>query len=64
MGGSALLIVGSGVSYLIDKDKFSPELLIAAVGLGGVGYLLSKVGAKGTVIGRKGYALQYMDVTP
>ena len=64
MGGSALLIVESGVSYLMDEDKFSPELLIAAVGLGGVGYLLSKVGAKGTVIGRKGYALQYMDVTP
>ncbi|RYG32880.1 MAG: hypothetical protein EOO01_33770 [Chitinophagaceae bacterium] len=64
MGGSALLIVASGVSYLIDKDKFSPELLLASVGLGGVGYLMSKAGSKGIVIGKKGYSLQYMDVTP
>ncbi|RYG53909.1 MAG: hypothetical protein EOO01_03060 [Chitinophagaceae bacterium] len=64
MGGAALLVVGSGVSYLIDKDKFSPELLLAAVGLGGVGYLMSRAGSKGIVIGKKGYSLQYMDVTP
>ena len=64
MGGSALLIVASGVSYLADRDKFSPELLWVSVGLGGVGYLLSKAGSKGTVIGKKGYALQYIDATP
>lgn len=64
VGGAILLTLASGVSYLVDKDKFSPELLLAAIGLGGVGYFMSKVGSKGIVIGKKGYYLQYMDVTP
>ncbi len=64
VGGAILLTVASGISYLVDKDKFSPELLLAAIGLGGVGYLMSTAGSKGIVIGRRGYSLQYMDVTP
>ena len=59
MGGGALLTLASGVSYLADKEKFSPGLLAAAVGLGGLGYLMNKSSGKGMVIGKK-YTLQYM----
>jgi len=59
MGGGALLTVASGVSYLADKEKFSPGLLAAAVGLGGLGYLMNRSSGKGMLIGKK-YRLQYM----
>ncbi|RYY48802.1 MAG: hypothetical protein EOO06_09095 [Chitinophagaceae bacterium] len=59
MGGGTLLTLASGVSYLADKEKFSPGLLAAAVGLGGLGYLMNKSASKGMVIGNK-YRLQYM----
>jgi hypothetical protein len=59
MGGGILLTVASGVVYLADNKKFSPELLIAAVGLTGVGYLLSRQAGKGMVIGKK-YSLLYV----
>lgn len=62
MGGSVLLILGSGVVYLADRDKFSPELLIGSAILGGVGFLLTKIGSKGIVIGKRGYRLQYMPI--
>ena len=59
MGGGALLTIASGVSYLADKEKFSPGLLAAAVGLGGLGYLMNSSAGKGMVVGKK-YRLQYM----
>lgn len=62
MGGGALLTLASGVSYLADRDKFSPQLLGAALGLGGLGYLMSTTGRKGIIIGRK-YTLHYMNMT-
>lgn len=62
MGGGILLTVASGVVYLADNNKFSPELLVAAVGLTGVGYLLSKQTGKGMVIGKK-YSLLYVKAT-
>ncbi len=61
MGGGVLLTLASGVSYIADKDKFSPELLGAAIALGGLGYLISTSGKKGIVIGKK-YSLQYMEM--
>jgi hypothetical protein len=61
MGGGALLTVASGVSYLADKDKFSPGLLAAAVGLGGLGYLMNRSAGKGMVVGKK-YRVQYMNM--
>lgn len=63
MGGGILLTLASGVSYIADKDKFSPELLAAAVGLGGIGYLLSKAGSKGIVVGKKHYTIEYIHVS-
>lgn len=59
MGGGTLLTLASGVSYLADKEKFSPGLLGAAVGLGGLGFLMSKSGNRGMLIGKK-YRIQYM----
>ncbi len=59
MGGGILLTLASGVSYVADKEKFSPELLGAALALGGLGYLMSTSGKNGIVIGKK-YSLQYM----
>lgn len=61
-GGGVLLTLASGVSFLANKDKFSPELLIAAVVLGTAGYFMSRSGSKGMVIGKK-YQLQYMKMT-
>jgi hypothetical protein len=63
MGGSALLLLGSGVSYLADRDKFSPALLGAAAGLGLVGYLLTRLQTTNFVIGKK-YSLHYIAVKP
>jgi hypothetical protein len=62
MGGGLLLTVASGVVYLADNKKFSPELLAASVGLFGVGYLLSRSGGKGMIIGKK-YSLVYIKAT-
>lgn len=59
LGGGILLTLASGVSYIADKDKFSPELLGAALALGGLGYLMSTSRKNGIVIGRK-YSLEYM----
>ena len=61
-GGGILLVAASGVSYLADKNKFSPQLLVAALTLGTAGYFMSKAGKNGLVIGRK-YSLQYMNMT-
>lgn len=63
MGGGALLTLASGVSYLVDKSKFSPGLLAAAVGLGGLGYVMSKSGSKGITVGKKGYTIEYINIS-
>ncbi len=62
LGGGALLTVASGVAYLADKEKFSPELLYGSVLLGAAGYFMSRSGKDGMVIGKK-YNLLYMDMT-
>lgn len=59
MGGGMLLTVASGVVFLADNKKFSPELLGAAIGLGGIGYLMSRASGKGMIIGKK-YSLVYI----
>ncbi len=62
LGGGVLLTLASGVSYIADKEKFSPGLLAGAVALGTAGYFMSRAGRKGIVIGKK-YTLQYMNMT-
>lgn len=62
MGGGLLLAVASGVVFLADRQKFSPGLLIGSLGLAGIGYIMTKVGGKGMVIGKK-YKLVYVEVT-
>lgn len=64
LGGGIVLTVASGVVYLADRKKFSPGLLIASVGLAGVGYLMTKAGSKGIVIGKRKYRLEYVKLTP
>lgn len=63
-GGGALLTLASGVVYVADREKFSAPLLFASVGLGTLGYFMSK-GKKGGIamlIGKK-YQLVYMDMS-
>lgn len=60
MGGGILLTLGSGVVYLVDRDKFSPGLLIGSAVLGLAGYFMSKSGSKGMVMGKKNYRLEYI----
>jgi hypothetical protein len=59
MGGGVLLLVGSAIVFLADNKNFSPELMGAAAGLAGLGYLLSRVNNKGYIIGKK-YSLVYV----
>jgi hypothetical protein len=61
MGGGILLTAASAVVYLVDRQKFSPELMIAGIALGGIGFLMAKLGGKGMVIGKK-YSLVYVEV--
>ena len=61
MGGGLLLAVASGVVFLADRQKFSPGLLIGSIGLAGLGYIMTKAGGKGMVIGKK-YKLVYVEV--
>jgi len=62
MGGGLLLTVGSAIVYFADREKFSPQLMIGAIGLGGIGYLMAKLGGKGMIIGKK-YSLVYVEVS-
>jgi hypothetical protein len=61
-GGGALLTLASGVVYLVDREKFSAPLMMAAAGLGTIGYFMAKGGGKGIVIGKK-YQLVYMNMS-
>lgn len=60
LGGGILLTVASGIVYLADNDKFSPQLLIAGVGLGVIGYFMSKIKLKSVIIGKRNYRLEYI----
>lgn len=62
LGGGIILTLASGVVYLADREKFSPSLLGASVGLGALGYFMSKAGRKGIIIGKKGYHLEYINM--
>jgi hypothetical protein len=64
LGGGILLVLASGVIYLVDRDNFSAGLAGGAAGLAVVGYFLSRAGNKPIVIGKRGYTLEYIDMTP
>jgi hypothetical protein len=61
MGGGALLLVASGVSYLADRSNFSLPLMGVAAGLGLTGYLLTRMQNNNYKIGKK-YRLNYISV--
>ena len=63
MGGGLLLMLGSGVVYVADREKFSSNLLIGAAALSGLGYLLSKAGSKAVIMGKRNYHVVYMGST-
>ena len=63
-GGGVLLTLASAVVYVADRQKFSAPLLLTSVGLGTLGYFMSK-GKKhgnGVLIGKK-YKLVYMNMS-
>lgn len=62
-GGGILLTAASGISYLVDKKRFSPELMLAGVGLGLVGYGIIRFTGRPKIIGKKGYMLEYIAVS-
>ncbi len=59
MGGAALIAVGTGVSYLVNPKRTSLPLLFTGLGLGAVGYFLSRLQTKAYTIGKK-YRLKYI----
>jgi hypothetical protein len=62
LGGGILLTLASGVVFLVDRDKFSPALMIASASLATVGYVMAKTGGKGMIIGKK-YSLVYLGIS-
>jgi len=64
LGGGAVLTLASGVIYVADREKFSLPLLLASVGLGGLGYLMAKgkKGGNAMPIGKK-YKLVYISMS-
>jgi hypothetical protein len=62
LGGGILLVLASGVVYLVDNKDFSPALMIGGAVLAGAGYFISKAGGKGMIIGNK-YKLVYVDAS-
>ena len=63
-GGGILLTLANGVVYLVDKEKFSPAFMGVSAGLAALGYILSKSGSNGMVIGKKHYKLEYINLSP
>lgn len=63
-GGGVVLTLASAVVFLAEREKFSPPLLLAAVGLGTAGYFMAKgkKGVSGLLIGEK-YKLVYMNMS-
>lgn len=62
-GGGTLLLLAGGVSWLADRDKFSPTLMAATALLAATGYLMMRKGNRPIVIGKK-YTLQYVENRP
>ena len=62
LGGGLLLTVASGVVFLVDREKFSPALMIASASLATIGYVMAKTGGKGMIIGKK-YSLVYLGIS-
>ncbi len=62
LGGGILLTLLSGVVYLTDRQRFSPELLAASVTLGTMGFFMSTKKDNGIVIGKKKYHLEYIKI--
>lgn len=60
LGGGTLLVLAGGVSWLADREKFSPALLGASALLAATGYLLMKKGNRPIRLGKK-YILQYVE---
>lgn len=60
MSGSIVLTVANGIVALVDNKRFSTNLFIGGVALGGLGYLLYKKSGKGIAIGKK-YTLVYIN---
>ncbi len=63
MGGGLLIMVISGVVYLVDRSNFSLPLVGAAAGLGLIGYFLTRLQTTNYKIGKK-YQLNYISVNP
>jgi len=62
LGGGVILSLASVVIYLVDREKFSPPLLIASAALATAGYFMAKGGGSTLVIGKK-YKLVYVDMS-
>ena len=63
MGGAALITLGTGVSYLVDRKKTSVPLLVSGLGHGVAGYFLTRVQTTTYTIGKK-YTLKYISTNP
>lgn len=63
-GGGILITLASAVVFIVDREKFSTPLLLAAAGLGTLGYFMAKgkKGGGGLTIGKK-YKLVYMNMS-
>lgn len=58
-GGGSLLALGSGVVYLVDRERYSSELMIAGLAGFATGYVMAKSYKQHYTLGRK-YRLVYV----
>jgi len=62
LGGGVLLTLASGIVYIADRKKFSPQLMEAGAGLGLLGYFLGKKSNQGIIIGKRKYRFEYINM--
>lgn len=60
--GGVILSLASGVGYFVNRDNFSPGLLIASAGAALIGFVLTKKTGEPILIGKKKYNLQYINL--
>lgn len=62
LGGGTLITLGSGIVYLLDRQKFSAPLMAASAGLATLGYFMAKGKSDAITLGKK-YRLSYMNMS-
>lgn len=64
ISGGVLLLLANGVVYLTNRSQFSGRLTAASAGLAAAGFAIYKLSSTSVTVGKRGYSLEYIDMTP